>query len=73
MTINTVRNKRCGPGGSARRLHQISNPGFLGFVFGGETGSTYVVKVQLSSGMVPTVIGPNTINANDNEAFAVAA
>ena len=40
---------------------------------GGDTGSTRVVKVHLSLGMIPPLSGHFT-NANDNhEAFAVAA
>ena len=42
MAINVLWNKRDGPGGSARRLHH--NLPFYSGVYGGETGSTCVVK-----------------------------
>ena len=49
------------PGGFGRGVH------------GGDTGSTRVVKVHLSLGMIPPLSGHFT-NANDNhEAFAIAA
>jgi hypothetical protein len=46
MVINVAWNRRYGPGGGTRRLHQSS---LLFFVFimnfgGGETGSTCVIK-----------------------------
>lgn len=42
MTINGLWHKRCGPGGGTRRLHHV--------YYGDETGSTCVVKINLSSG-----------------------
>jgi len=80
MAINGVWNKRCGPGGSARRLHHPSSdrrvPPERGArrvrEHGGETGSTRVVKTRLLPGMVPPLSGRHT-SANDNEALAVAA
>ena len=42
MAINVLRNKRDGPGGSARRLHHKLTSDSK--VYGGETGSTCVVK-----------------------------
>ncbi|MEA2771081.1 MAG: hypothetical protein QOD93_4043 [Acetobacteraceae bacterium] len=75
MAINDAWNNRCGPGGSARRLHHSSRLG--GFsrgigIYGGETGSTRVVKTHLLPGMIPPLSGQIT-SANDNEALAVAA
>ena len=52
MAINALRNKRCGPGGSARRLHQILLSLTEGLC-GGETGSTCVVKVWFLLGGAP--------------------
>ena len=74
MAINALWNKRSGPGGSARRLHQfpVSPATITGNLIGGETGSTRVVKAWFSPGMVPPLSGRFT-DANDNEAFAVAA
>jgi ABC-type antimicrobial peptide transport system ATPase subunit len=40
--------------------------------YGGETGSTRVVKTHLLPGMIPPLSGQIT-SANDNEALAVAA
>jgi len=54
MAINTARNKRCGPGGGTRRLHQ--SPA-LSAAVGGETGSTRVVKGTLLLGIVPPLSG----------------
>lgn len=54
MAINTARNKRCGPGGGTRRLHQ--SPA-LSAADGGETGSTRVVKGTLLLGIVPPLSG----------------
>ena len=69
MAINGAWNKRCGPGGSARRLHQTPD----GQGYGGDTGSTRVVKSFLLPGMVPPLSGHIT-SANDNhQALAVAA
>ena len=55
-------NKPSGPGGSTRRLHQIPDfgSGRVGVdcqVFGGETGSTQVVKTCPVPGMVPPLSG----------------
>ena len=69
MAINGAWNNRCGPGGSARRLHHSSQG--IG-THGGETGSTRVVKTHLLPGMIPPLSGQIT-SANDNEALAVAA
>ncbi len=44
MTINGSWNKRCGPGGGTRRLHH--------FIYGDETGSTCVVKISFSFGVL---------------------
>jgi len=54
-----VWNKRCGPGGSARRLHQILSSAAVAAEasYGGETGSTRVVKAWVSLGMVPPLSG----------------
>jgi hypothetical protein len=41
-------------------------------IYGGETGSTRVVKTHLLPGMIPPLSGQIT-SANDNEALAVAA
>ncbi len=59
MAINAVRNKRYGPGGGTRRLHHNGLIHQGGWLYGGETGSTCVVKVLFSLGMVSAVIGPN--------------
>ena len=67
MAINGAWNKRSGPGGSARRLHHLPDGHY-----GGDTGSTRVVKARLLLGMVPPLSGHST-SANDNEALAVAA
>ena len=59
MTINAIRNKRGGPGGGARRLHQTRLARLaerVERVCGGETGSTRV-KVWFSFGIVSAVIG----------------
>ena len=55
MAINVLWNKRNGPGGSARRLHHKLFADST--VYGGETGSTCVVKALLSFGMVPPISG----------------
>jgi hypothetical protein len=69
MAINGAWNKRSGPGGSARRLHQFGQKG----QDGGDTGSTRAVKTHFLLGMVPPLSGHMT-SANDNtEALAVAA
>ena len=56
MAINAVRHKRCGPGGSARRLHHSIPRGRSG-QDGGETGSTRMVKPCLLPGIVPPSSG----------------
>jgi len=62
MAINALRNKRSGPGGSTRRLHQTFPPAEISKcwqgLFGGEIGSTRVVKTWFAPGMVSAVIGP---------------
>ena len=45
MTINDASNRRIGPGGGTRRLHQ--------YTYGGEIGSTSVERRILSFGLVP--------------------
>ena len=55
-------NKRSGPGGGTRRLHQIS--GTAG-VYGGETRIDARGKGYLSPGMIPPLSGHN-LSANDN-------
>src|SRR3954467_4988880 len=62
MVINGAWNNRCGPGGSARRLHQF--PRLVRWDNGGETGSTRVVKTHLLPGMIPPLSGQPT-SAND--------
>ncbi len=57
MAINGAWNKRCGPGGSTRRLHQFSPAGRAGSL-GGEPGSTRVVKVLPFARHGTAVIGP---------------
>ena len=71
MVINGAWNKRCGPGGGTRRIHQISGR-MSGRGYGGEIGSTRVVKTHLLLGMVPPLSDQIT-SANDNQALAVAA
>src|SRR5215469_9158748 len=59
MAINGLWNKRCGPGGGTRRLHQFppavqsNRPA----AYGGETGSTRVVKIRTVARHDTTVIG----------------
>src|SRR5437762_8071836 len=60
MAIHGLRNKRCGPGGGTRRLHQfppapeqVCGPA----AYGGEIGSTRAVKVKPSPGMIPPLSG----------------
>ena len=73
MAINGAWNKRCGPGGGTRRLHQIFRRTCPGEGFGGEIGSTRVVKTHFLLGMIPPLSGHIT-SANDNhEALAIAA
>src|SRR5437762_7316417 len=63
MAINGVRNKRCGPGGGTRRLHQFppatsaNQSANRPAIFGGELGSTRVVKVRTVARHDTTVIG----------------
>ena len=74
MAINALWNKRYGPGGSARRLHHFfpETFKFLGPLWGRnriDVRSKDIAFVRHGT----TVIGLNFTNANDNEAFAVAA
>lgn len=75
MMLNAFQNRRSGPGGSARRLHQLggvftSNMSWLSNPDGGaETGSTRAIKGKSVSVMVPSLSG-HFIFANDN--FVVA-
>ena len=72
MTINTVRNNRYGPGGSARRLHQI----FLSILKDIHWGRNRIDVRGKGSAFVRHGIHryrAKQRNANDNEAFAVAA
>ena len=48
IAINGLWNRRSGPGGGTRRLHHF---------YGGDIGSTRVVKVGSSLGMVPSLSG----------------
>ena len=58
MAINGAWNKRCGPGGSTRRLHHILGGLIQGALkHGGETDSTRVVKTHLLPGIVPPLSG----------------
>ena len=64
MVINALQNKRDGPGGSARRLHQpisfsdgYPENGLNHLIYGGETGSTCVVKSKFLLGIVPPLSG----------------
>ena len=79
MAINVLRNKRDGPGGSARRLHHLSSlvrfplgSGREG-ISGGETGSTCVVKAMAFARWGTADTGPFVIVANDNYAPVRAA
>ncbi len=81
MAINGIRNKRIGPGGSTRRLHQIRFPAFLlpphgaGRTAGPAWGRNRLderLKASFSLGMVPP-ISDHYIVANDNDVQAVAA
>jgi hypothetical protein len=57
MAINGLWNKRCGPGGGTRRLHQSRiEPA----AYGGETGSTRVVKISTVARHDTAVIGSKT-------------
>ncbi len=60
MTINDLWNKRCGPGGGTRRLHHV---------YGDETGSTCVIKISFSFGVLRRYRA-NLIDANSNVASA---
>jgi len=75
MAINALWNKRSGPGGSTRRLHQFPgrdwNEPIAAAPDGGEIGSTRVVKAWLLLGMVPPLSGQPE-SANDNR-LALAA
>jgi len=55
MAINAARNRRSGPGGSSRRLHQ--NP--FGAQYGGDSGSTRVIKGLVFARHGTAVIGPS--------------
>ena len=55
MAINAARNRRCGPGGSSRRLHHSPLVG----LYGGESGSTRVVKALIFARHDTAVIGPS--------------
>src|SRR6201996_3717939 len=62
MAIHGLWNKRCGPGGGTRRLHQfppamVTPSGESPATCGGETGSTRVVKVRSVARHDTTVIG----------------
>ena len=69
MAINIVWNRQSGPGGGTRRLHHDEERvdkinsffdirlKFNLLFFGGEIGSTHVVKIVFSLGMISTVIG----------------
>ena len=74
MTINGLCNKPFGPGGGTRRLHQNPSGGNIKLIYDGFwRGRNRIdegVKTEFSFGMVPTVIGPNFIVANDNYAEA---
>lgn len=52
MALNVLRNKRFGPGGSARRLHQLRFQVQTWAAYGADPGSTGVVKAMLVPGMV---------------------
>ena len=64
------RNKRSGPGGGTRRLHQKAR--YDGVPDGAELGST-CVKFGVFARPECAVKPFKTTNANDNEAFAIAA
>ena len=60
MAINILWNKQSGPGGGTRRLHQtlfLTDVIWALVTFGGEIGSTHVVKAMSSLGMISAVIG----------------
>jgi len=58
MALNLLWNNRCGPGGSTRRLHQFTaRYRQIRAIYGGETGSTRVVKTVAVLGMVPPISG----------------
>ena len=59
--INVFRNRRYGPGGGARHLHHKA--------YGGELGSTCVIKGRFSLGIVPPYRAKH-IDAKDKNAFA---
>jgi len=64
IVINILYNKLYGPGCSTRHLHQNN--------YGGEIGSTCVIKIKLLLGIVPPISG-YLIVANDNYAPVAAA
>src|SRR5947207_2589465 len=65
MAVDGLRNKRCGPGGGTRRLHQFPSVSVIPIATnrarpaasGGEIGSTRVVKAMFSLGMIPPLSG----------------
>lgn len=59
MMINALRNRRSGPGGSARHLHRN----------GGEQESTRVVKAEAFIRVCTAVIGRKIINGKNNFNF----
>ena len=69
MAINAVWNKRIGPGGRTRRVHQVGTM----YLFGGpESGSTNVIKIHAFASDDSGFIGSIFINANDNVSFVAA-
>ena len=73
MAINGACNRHCGRGGSTRRLHQkLCEIKSFRVFDGGEPGSTDVERRNFLLGMIPPK-WVNFINANDNDALAVAA
>lgn len=72
MAINGLWNKRSGPGGGTRHLHQKSFRFQSVEIFDGdEIGSTHVIKICLSLGEVPLLsVQKRVIAENDNFAFA---
>ena len=74
MAINGLCNKRCGPGGGTRRLHQFTVPATPDGIRGRNRIDARV-KTCFLPGMVPPLSGYFT-DANDNfahEDYAVAA
>ncbi len=78
MAINDAVSTYCGPGGSARRLHQEAVVNhvneYLLLADGGEPGSTCIESCLSFARDGTAVMGHLKINANDNDVeFAVAA